>query len=138
MPLEISSPGSVGEADTSRRMAAKQGIAAILRDAAQRGGSSGQGSKITSLPLSEDVRSGRFARGPAYAQTDAPHLLNVRSVNMSALPDDPSHFERWLAEQTQAWSAEVQVTEAGTFATRRLYGRYLRALLYEEMTLSGG
>src|SRR3982074_3559380 len=74
-------------------------------------------------------RTGRFARGPAYAQTDAPHLLNVRSVNMSALPDDPSHFEQWLAAQTEAWPAEVQVTEAGTFATRRLYGRYLRALL---------
>ena len=83
-------------------------------------------------------RTGRFARGPAYARTDAPHLLNVRSVNMSALPDDPSHFERWLAAQTQAWPAEVQVTEAGTFATRRLYGRYLRALLHREMTLSGG
>jgi uncharacterized NAD(P)/FAD-binding protein YdhS len=83
-------------------------------------------------------RTGRFARGPAYAQTDAPHLLNVRSVNMSALPDDPSHFEQWLAAQTETWSAEVQVTEAGTFATRRLYGRYLRALLYQEMTLSGG
>jgi uncharacterized NAD(P)/FAD-binding protein YdhS len=83
-------------------------------------------------------RSGRFARGPAYAQTDAPHLLNVRSVNMSALPDDPSHFERWLSARAQSWPAEVRVTEAGTFATRRLYGRYLRALLYEEMTLSGG
>jgi uncharacterized NAD(P)/FAD-binding protein YdhS len=83
-------------------------------------------------------RTGRFARGPAYAQTDTPHLLNVRSVNMSALPDDSGHFERWLATQTSAWSAEVQVTDTGTFATRRLYGRYLRALLYQEMMLSGG
>jgi uncharacterized NAD(P)/FAD-binding protein YdhS len=83
-------------------------------------------------------RTGRFARGPAYAQTDAAHLLNVRSVNMSALPDEPAHFEQWLSAQTRASPAEVEVTEAGTFATRRLYGRYLRALLYQEMTLSGG
>ncbi len=83
-------------------------------------------------------RTGRFARGPAYAETGAPHLLNVRSANMSALPDDPGHFERWLASQAGRWPGEVQVTEAGTFASRRLYGRYLRALLYDEMTLSGG
>ena len=44
-------------------------------------------------------RTGRFARGPAYAASDTPHLLNVRSVNMSALPDDPGHFERWLTSQ---------------------------------------
>ena len=83
-------------------------------------------------------RTGRFARGPAYAMSKTPHLLNVRSVNMSALPDDPSHFERWLGGQASHWPGEVQTTEVGTFATRRLYGRYLRALLYEEMTLSGG
>ena len=83
-------------------------------------------------------RTGRFARGPAYAATEAPHLLNVRSVNMSALPDDPGHFERWLAGQAPRWPEDVQVTAAGTFASRRLYGRYLRALLYDEMTLSGG
>ena len=83
-------------------------------------------------------RTGRFARGPAYAASDTPHLLNVRSGNMSALPDDPGHFERWLQGQAALWPSEVHVTEAGTFATRRLYGRYLRALLYEEMTLSGG
>ena len=83
-------------------------------------------------------RTGRFARGPAYAETGVPHLLNVRSANMSALPDDPGHFERWLAGQPGRWPGEIYVTQAGTFATRRLYGRYLRALLYDEMTLSGG
>lgn len=39
-------------------------------------------------------RTGRFARGPAYSEMRAPHLLNVRSANMNALPDDPGHFER--------------------------------------------
>jgi uncharacterized NAD(P)/FAD-binding protein YdhS len=83
-------------------------------------------------------RTGRFARGPAYAASNAPHLLNVRSVNMSALPDDPGHFERWLGSLAARWPGEIHATEAGTFASRRLYGRYLRALLYDEMTLSGG
>lgn len=85
-------------------------------------------------------RSGRFARGPAYAPSEAGHLLNVRAVNMSAFPADPGHFDRWLGERRQPnqVSAEVQESDAGTFATRRIYGRYLRALLYQEITESGG
>ncbi len=83
-------------------------------------------------------RTGRFARGPAYAGTDAAHLLNVRAANMSALPDDPGHFERWLDRQEPSVLREVRAGPAGRFATRRLYGRYLRALLYEEMLASGG
>jgi uncharacterized NAD(P)/FAD-binding protein YdhS len=83
-------------------------------------------------------RSGRFARGPAYSASEPAHLLNVRSSNMSALLDDPGHFERWLADRAPHESAEAQITEAGTFASRRLYGRYLRALLYEEISRSGG
>ncbi len=83
-------------------------------------------------------RAGRFTRGPAYAASEAPHLLNVRSVNMSALADDLGHFERWLAGLAAPWPDEVHTTEAGIFASRRLYGRYLRALLYDEMTRSGG
>ena len=78
-------------------------------------------------------RSGRFARGLAYARSGAPHLLNVRAANMSAFPDDPPHFERWL--EGRETGGEVIETEAGRFATRRLYGTYLRALLYE--TLQG-
>lgn len=83
-------------------------------------------------------RTGRFARGPAYAASEAPHLLNVRSMNMSALPDDPGHFERWLADQGPRLAHETVTSEAGIFASRRLYGRYLRALLYQEIGASGG
>ena len=83
-------------------------------------------------------KTGRFARGPAYAHSPAPHLLNVRSLNMSALPDDPGHFDRWMTDQSETMPEEVSVTESGRFATRRLYGRYLRALLYQEISQSGG
>jgi uncharacterized NAD(P)/FAD-binding protein YdhS len=59
----------------------------------------------------------------------------VRGLNMSAFADDPGHFDRWMHEQAQG---EVSETDAGSFATRRLYGRYLLALLYQEMALCGG
>ena len=36
------------------------------------------------------------ARGTAYSATHDGHLLNVRSGNMSAFPDDPGHFDAWL------------------------------------------
>jgi uncharacterized NAD(P)/FAD-binding protein YdhS len=63
-------------------------------------------------------------------------LLNVRAKNMSALPAEPDDFDSWLEQQSA--SAEVVHTPAGSFATRRLYGRYLRQLLYREMVASGG
>jgi uncharacterized NAD(P)/FAD-binding protein YdhS len=56
-------------------------------------------------------KTGRFARGPAYAASAAPHLLNVRALNMSAFADDPGHFDRWMHEQAQG---EVSETDAGT------------------------
>ena len=78
-------------------------------------------------------RSGRFARGLAFASSGTPHLLNVRAANMSALPDQPGHFAEWLDGQAERAAAEVTDTEAGRFATRRLYGSYLRSLLYQAL-----
>lgn len=82
-------------------------------------------------------RSGAFGRGVAYADTGAAHLLNVRAANMSAFPDDPGHFERWL-ESVAYDRAEVHHTEAGIFTTRRLYGAYLQETLHAEMEGAGG
>ena len=83
-------------------------------------------------------RSGRFARGLAYADTGAAHLLNVRAANMSAFPDDAGHFERWVEANAANWPGEIHRTPAGIFATRRFYGRYLRAALHAEISASGG
>ena len=41
-------------------------------------------------------RRGDFGRGVAYSTGNDAHLLNVRVFNMSAYPDDPKHFLRWL------------------------------------------
>ena len=78
-------------------------------------------------------RSGVFARGIAYAQSSAPHLLNVRAANMSAFPEDPGHFEHWLETCPEDSCSDVQRTAAGLFATRRLYGRYLQETLDETL-----
>lgn len=60
--------------------------------------------------------------GLAYGAAHATHLLNVRAANMSAFPDDPGHFVRWLA---------ARGADAGpqTFVPRLVYGDYLRDLL---------
>ncbi|MDP3749776.1 MAG: FAD/NAD(P)-binding protein [Phenylobacterium sp.] len=67
-------------------------------------------------------RSAAFGRGAAYTTANAGHLLNVRVANMSAYPDDPEHFTRWLAGH-EGWSAH------GGFVTRGVYGDYLQDLL---------
>jgi len=70
-----------------------------------------------------------FACGAAYATGHAGHLLNVRAANMSAFPDQPAHFSDWL--ETVRWECpeQMQETEAGLFASRGLYRRYLCSLL---------
>ncbi|WP_010218152.1 FAD/NAD(P)-binding protein [Sphingomonas sp. PAMC 26621] len=67
-------------------------------------------------------RAADAGTGLAYGAAHPAHLLNVRAGNMSAFPDDPAHFTRWL---------ETQGTTAGpqTFVPRLVYGAYLRAVL---------
>jgi len=67
-------------------------------------------------------RRGRFARGAAYSTLDPDHLLNVRASNMSAFPEEPSHFVDWLARSGQA-DAHNQ------FVLRSRYGDYLQWMI---------
>jgi uncharacterized NAD(P)/FAD-binding protein YdhS len=71
-------------------------------------------------------RSSSFGRGAAYATANPDHLLNVRVGNMSAFPDQPDHFTRWLAGRG-GWSAH------GGFVTRGVYGDYLQDLLRQAL-----
>lgn len=59
--------------------------------------------------------------GVAYATRHPDHLLNVRASNMSAFPDDPGHFSRWLLAGARDCGPE-------DFAPRRLYRDYLADL----------
>ena len=61
--------------------------------------------------------SGRPGTGAAYGTTDSTHLLNVPAPRMSAWPDDPDHFVRWLDEHA--------VETFDGFAPRLAFGRYL-------------
>ncbi len=65
--------------------------------------------------------SGRPGTGAAYGTDDPTLLLNVPAQRMSAWPDDPDHFCRWLDDHA--------VTPAEGFAPRLAYGRYLQELL---------
>jgi uncharacterized NAD(P)/FAD-binding protein YdhS len=67
-----------------------------------------------------------IGRGIAYHTDNPNHLLNVRVANMSALPDEPEHFWRWLA------SRETDLppcTDPYGFVPRRIYGDYITSLL---------
>ena len=71
-------------------------------------------------------KRGKVGRGLAYSTTLPDHLLNVRAQNMSALPDDPGHFVRWLTERNL-----MDPNEPFFFAPRKVYGDYLEDLLRE-------
>ncbi|MBP2232213.1 putative NAD(P)/FAD-binding protein YdhS [Azospirillum agricola] len=71
---------------------------------------------------------GCHGTGLAYSTSNSTHLLNVRAYNMSAYPDDPRHFLRWL------WSREGDghVPPSGhAFVSRALYGAYIKDVLAE-------
>lgn len=66
--------------------------------------------------------SGRFGPGLAYSTGSPVHLLNVAASRMSALPDEPDHFVRWLRERGTGLGPEA-------YAPRALFGEYLQELL---------
>lgn len=80
-------------------------------------------------------RRGAFGPGLAYSTNEAGHLLNVRAGNMSAFPDDPDHFIRWLENR---YGSEKKSENSGlSFATRRDYGAYVAEILDEATQKSG-
>src|SRR4051812_26583074 len=75
--------------------------------------------RVTLIERGADV-----GRGLAYDTRNPEHLLNVRVANMSALPDDPEHFWRWLCAQ------EVPVCpDPFCFVPRHIYGAYIASLI---------
>jgi uncharacterized NAD(P)/FAD-binding protein YdhS len=75
-------------------------------------------------------------RGVAYRTECEEHLLNVPAARMSAWPDDPDHFLRWVKAK-DGGQKESQTVNAGDFLPRQTYGRYLTDVL-EEAVLNAG
>jgi uncharacterized NAD(P)/FAD-binding protein YdhS len=73
--------------------------------------------------------AGRFGRGLAYSTANAEHLLNVRVANMSAFPDDPGNFTRWLARKAGGVTPGGADDLRQRFVSRQLYGDYVAELL---------
>ncbi|MEO9594518.1 FAD/NAD(P)-binding protein, partial [Rhodopirellula bahusiensis] len=74
------------------------------------------------------VNSGRpFGRGTAYGTTRGEHLLNVAARNMSAFPDQPTHFFEWLRSRSE-FDAIDDHTLRETFIPRRIFGDYVRGM----------
>ncbi|MGZ3458217.1 MAG: FAD/NAD(P)-binding protein [Archangium sp.] len=69
-------------------------------------------------------RTERVGPGLAYSTQSPSHLLNVPAAKMSAFPDDPEHFLRWMRRVEPA-------TGPGDFVQRRRYGQSLEAVLRE-------
>jgi uncharacterized NAD(P)/FAD-binding protein YdhS len=67
-------------------------------------------------------KSGVFGPGLAYGTGPESLLLNVVAGRMSALPDEPEDFIRWARTEDPTARGEM-------FLPRRMYGRYLGALL---------
>ena len=68
------------------------------------------------------IERGRFGPGLAYATKDPDHMLNVRASQMSACPDRPDHFRKWLRAHRAHESPDP-------FVPRRTYGAYLEWVL---------
>lgn len=75
-------------------------------------------------------RSERVGPGLAYSTQGESHLLNVPAGRMSAFPDDPEHFLRWLRRFEPD-------TQPGDFVQRRRYGQYLETVLREARAAAG-
>ena len=78
-------------------------------------------------------RAEEFGRGLAYAADNPGHLLNVRASNMSAFSDQPDHFLQWLATASGPGTGTAGDSGPMTFASRQLYGSYIRHVLASEL-----
>ncbi|MGA8535447.1 MAG: FAD/NAD(P)-binding protein [Candidatus Tumulicola sp.] len=61
-----------------------------------------------------------LGRGAAYGTRHRDHLLNTRASAMSAFPDEPDHFVRWIGARAKP----------DDFVSRTLYGDYVAEIAH--------
>lgn len=74
----------------------------------------------------------RCGPGLAFGACEPMHLLNVPAGRMSALPDEPDNFLRWLEALRHSPDRGTLVPRnltADSFVSRRLFGEYVTELL---------
>ena len=82
-----------------------------------------QRNDLPPLDISWYDEAGRHGRGIAYSTPYPEHLLNVPAAGMSALPDDATHFLKWLGPDA----------DPARFYPRKIYGDYLTSLMKEAL-----
>lgn len=75
-------------------------------------------------------------RGVAYRRRRPEYLLNVAARNMSAFPDDPDHFLRWVTSRPK-FEAVPQIDLRERFIPRQTYGDYVRSIAQAYLTGPG-
>jgi uncharacterized NAD(P)/FAD-binding protein YdhS len=77
--------------------------------------------RVTVIEKRSDI-----GRGLAYHTGNPERVLNGRAANMSALPDDPEHFWRWLSAPG---TDRPLCPDPYCFVPRRIYGDYIASLI---------
>ena len=75
----------------------------------------------------------RWARGVAFGTPDLEHLLNVPASGMSAFPEQPTHFVRWLERQDPQ-----AAVDPAAFVSRAQFALYLDDTLTEAVAATAG
>ena len=108
------------------------------------GGFSGSMTAVNIARLSEEpleltvINDGDLVgRGVAYRRRRPEYLLNVAARNMSAFPDDPDHFLRWIRNLPD-FEAVPDIDLRERFVARQTYGDYLRCLVQKHLHPAGG
>jgi uncharacterized NAD(P)/FAD-binding protein YdhS len=108
----------------------------------------GASGSLVAAQLARQVKSGTsfqvvcfsgdkaFGRGVAYGTVCADHLLNVPAGKMSAFPEEPDHFVRWLCEYMGKDIPAGDLSKL--FADRQTYGTYLERIFGEALHQEGG